>query len=171
MERLGKCLEIGAETKSEEIYNIEFRNCDIIHVTSHVLDCYNVDWADCHDIYYHDINVEYDDIIPRPVIQTNDSDKYKITHSDYSPALCSALIQHHFEYSKGSTRLGKNRRITFENINLYGRQTPNLFFKGGDVTHKCSDITVKNIFQNGKKLNKSDFYTETNEFTENIIIE
>ncbi|MBR5308411.1 MAG: hypothetical protein IKU43_06545 [Clostridia bacterium] len=167
----GKSLEIGAETKAEEIYNIEFRNCDIIHVTGPVLDCYNVDWADCHDITYHDINVEYDDIIPCSVIQTSDSHKYEITDPDYSPALCSAVVQHHFEYSKGSTRLGKNRRITFENINLYGRQTPKLIFKGSDEEHKCSDITVKNIFQNGKKIEITDFYTEINEFTENIVIE
>ena len=64
-----------------------------------------------------------------------------------------------------------NRRITFENINLFGRQTPKLIFKGFDSEHMSTDITVKNIFQNGKKLQKSDFYTEINEFTENIVIE
>lgn len=167
----GKCLEIGAETKAEEIFNVEFRNCDVIHVTGPVLDCMNVDWADVHDVSYHDINVEYDQNIPKPMLQNSDSHKYENTEPDYSPAFCSSNVIHHFEYSKGSTRLGRNRRITFENINLFGRQTPKLIFKGFDSDHMCTDITVKNIFQNGKKLEMPDFYTEINEFTENIIID
>ncbi|MBE6705324.1 MAG: hypothetical protein E7583_08685 [Ruminococcaceae bacterium] len=167
----GKCLEIGAETKAEEIYNIEFRNCNIIHVTGPVLDCMNVDWADVHDISYHDINVEYDETILQPVIQTSDSHKYVNPDRDYSPALCSSNVIRHFEYSKGSTRLGRNRRITFENVNIFGRQTPKLIFKGFDAEHMCTEITVRNIFQNGKKLEMKDFYTEINEFTENVIIE
>ena len=167
----GKSLEIGAETKAEEICNIEFRNCDIIHVTGPVLDCMNVDWADVHDVSYHDINVEYDQNIPKPMLQNSDSHKYENTDPDYSPAFCSSNVIHHFEYSKGSTRLGRNRRITFENVNLFGRQTPKLIFKGFDAEHMCTDITVRNIFQNGKKLEMSDFYTEINEFTENIIID
>lgn len=35
----GKCLEIGAETRAEEIADIYFKNCSIIHVTGPVLDC------------------------------------------------------------------------------------------------------------------------------------
>ncbi len=167
----GKCLEIGAETKAEEIYNIEFRNCDIIHVTGPVLDCMNVDWADVHDIIYHDINVEYDDVIPKMLIQTSDSHKYENTDPSFSPSFCSSNVIYHFEYSKGSTRLGKNRDITFENINLAGRQKPRLIFGGMDAEHNVSNITVRNVYQNGKKLAREDFCIETNEFCENIIIE
>ena len=105
------------------------------------------------------------------MLQNSDSHKYENTDPDYSPAFCSSNVIHHFEYSKGSTRLGRNRRITFENVNLFGRQTPKLIFKGFDAEHMCTDITVRNIFQNGKKLELKDFYTEINEFTENVIIE
>ena len=48
----GKALEIGAETKAEEIHNITFRNCDLIHLTGPALDCMNVDYADVHDVMY-----------------------------------------------------------------------------------------------------------------------
>ena len=34
----GKCLEIGAETRAEEISDINFENCNIIHVSASVLD-------------------------------------------------------------------------------------------------------------------------------------
>ena len=167
----GKCLEIGAETKAEEIYNIEFKNCDIIHVTGPVLDCSNVDWADVHDISYHDINVEYDETILQPVIQTSDSHKYENPNPDFSPAFCSSKVIRHFEYSKGSTRLGKNRDIVFENIHLKGRQKPKFIFKGQDAEHTVSNITVKNIFINGKPMESGEYDTEINEFTENIIID
>ena len=60
----GKCLEIGAETRAEEIFNITFENCDIIHVTGTPLDCCNVDYADVHDVVYKDISIEYDEVIP-----------------------------------------------------------------------------------------------------------
>lgn len=167
----GKSLEIGAETKAEEICDIEFRNCDIIHVTGPVLDCMNVDWADVHDVSYHDINVEYDETIPKPLLQSSDSHKYENTDPDFSPAFCSSNVIHHFEYSKGSTRLGKNRRITFENINLTGRQRPRFIFKGQDAEHTVSDIVVRNIFINGEKMKSDGYDLEINEFTENVIIE
>ena len=167
----GKCLEIGAETKAEEIYNIEFCNCNIIHVTGPVLDCMNVDWADCHDISFHDINVEYDNTIPKALIQTSDNHKYENSDPDYRPALCSSNVIHHFEYSKGSTKLGQNRKIRFENINLFGRQKPKFLFEGYDKDHKVSDVTVKNIFVNGEKMKCGEYDLKTNEFCESITIE
>ena len=60
----GKCLEIGAETRAEEICNITFRNCDLIHLTGPALDCMNVDYADVHDIAFSDINIEANETIP-----------------------------------------------------------------------------------------------------------
>ena len=167
----GKALEIGAETKAEEICNIRFRCCDIIHVTGEALDCFNVDWADCHDISYSDINVEYDDIIPKPVIQKSDSQRYENPDTDYAPWLCAANVTHHAEYSKGVTRQGRNRNITFENINLTGRQKPKFRFKGYDNEHQTSDVVIKNITVNGEKMKNGDYILEMNEFCKNINVE
>ena len=154
----GKCLEIGAETRAEEIRDIVFEACSIIHVTGSVLDCCNVDYADVHDVVYRDIQVEYDDRIPEMVIQKRDSDVYRTANPDYAPALIDVRVQFHHEYSAGGARRGKNRKILFRNIHLYGRQTPIFRFGGFDAVHTCSDITIRDLYVNGKKLTKHSPY-------------
>lgn len=165
----GKCLEIGAETRAEEIYDIVFENCNIIHVTGSVLDCYNVDYADVHDVIYRNINVEYDNVIPKSLIQKNDTQTYQNTDCNYAPTLINVLSTFHHEYSAGGMRRGINRNITFENIHLYGRQKPKLYFKGYDETHQTKDILVENICWNGELItsfNDEDFIL--GDHTENI---
>ncbi|MBR3691922.1 MAG: hypothetical protein IKL89_04415 [Clostridia bacterium] len=144
----GICLEIGAETRAEEICDIVFRDCDIIHTTSLVLDCFNADYAHVHDVLYENIRVEYDDIIPQPKIQTSDADKYVQTDPDYAPQLLSARVSYNAEYSDKSRR-GINRGITFKDIYLTGRQLPRLRFDGYDAEHMTSDIRVVNLVYNG----------------------
>lgn len=165
----GKCLEIGAETRAEEIYNIVFENSDIIHVTGSVLDCCNVDYADVHDVIYKNINVEYDSIIPKPLIQKNDKEIYRNTNTDYAPSLISVVSAFHHEYSAGGTRRGINRNIVFKNIYLYGQQKPTLYFKGYDESHQTKDIWVEDIYWNGELVtafNGEDFITD--DYTENV---
>lgn len=169
----GKCLEIGAETRAKEIGNIKFKNCDIIHVTSNVLDCTNVDYAIIRDVCYENINVEYDDVIPCPVIQTNDNHKYphEVLDPAYAPNLISLEIIFHPEYSAGGTRRGKNHGITFKNIRLSGNQEINIRVGGFDEAHKSSDITIDGLYRNGNKiysLDECNFIC--NEFCERITL-
>lgn len=152
----GRCLEIGAETRAEEICNITFENCDIIHVNNAVLDCLNVDYAEVHDVLYRNINVEYDDTVPKGLIQTKDSETYRNTDPDYAPNLISARVLCHPEYSAGGSRRGTNRNIRFSNIHLYGRQKPKLYFEGCDEFHKTRDIVIENLFWNGELLKELD---------------
>jgi len=165
----GKCLEIGAETRAEEMYNIVFKNCDIIHVNSSVLDCHNVDYADVHDVVYENINIEYDNEIPKPMLQSDDNEAYQNTDPDYTPFIIHVLSQYHHEYSAGGTRRGINHGITFKNINLYGRQKPLLHFKGSDSEHLTSDVVVENLYWNGElvtSFDNEDFIID--EHTDNI---
>lgn len=165
----GKCLEIGAETRAKEIYDIVFENSDIIHVTGSVLDCCNVDYADVHDVIYRNINIEYDNIIPKALIQKNDKEIYQNTDTDYTPNLINVISTFHHEYSAGGTRRGINRNITFKNIYLYGRQKPTLYFKGYDEAHQTKDILVNDLYWNGELItsfNDKDFITDN--YTENI---
>ncbi len=167
----GRCLEIGAETRAEEICNILFEDCNIIHVHGPVLDCFNIDYADVHDITYRNINVEYDEVIPQGIYQYKDNEKYEDLVTDYDsvPSLISADVSYHFEYSAGGTRRGKNRDFLFENINLYGRQPVKLSFVGYDEEHKTSNITIKNLYHNGKRITEvAEEYFKQNEFCENI---
>lgn len=165
----GKSLEIGAETRAEEICNVIFEDCNVIHVTGSPLDCYNIDYADVHDIVYRRINVEYDDIIMKPLGQTNDSEKYVNKNINHSPYLISIITDYHFEYSAGGTRRGKCRNFHFEDIHLYGKHSPKFQFQGYDQDHKTKDITIKNVFWNDKlieKIDKEDFVMGN--YTENI---
>lgn len=168
----GKCLEIGAETRAEEICDILFTDCDIIHVTGAALDSYNIDYADVHDVTYRNINVEFDDVIPATLIQTKDDEIYKNPNPDNTPRLICVITDYHHEYSAGGLRRGKTRNITFENINLFGRQTPSLYFKGWDETHKTENIIIKNLYHNGKIIkDEGEIIMEKNKFTENIRLE
>lgn len=168
----GICLEIGAETRAEEMYDIIFEDCDIIHVTSRVLDCCNVDYADVHDICYRNINIEYDDIVPMPLNQDTDTQKYEITNPDYIPAAIMGWVLYHHEYSIGASRRGKNRNLLFENIYLWGRQLPLFRFWGFDREHTCYDVTVRNFYANGKALTEEkDYILETDETCHDIHIE
>ncbi len=165
----GKSLEIGAETRAEEISNIVFKNCNIIHVTGHVLDCSNVDYADVHDVVYKNINIEYDDVIPIGVIQNKDSETYQNTNLDYAPDLIHIVSSFHHEYSAGGTRRGINRNMLFSNIHLFGRQKPTLYFKGYDDTHQTKDILIENLYWNQELLkNFDENQFVTGEFTQNI---
>jgi len=168
----GKCLEIGAETRAEEIFDILFRNCWLVHTSGPVLDCCNVDYADVHDVTYENISVEFEDEIPAGKIQTKDSEVYKNPDPDYRPMLMYAEVLCHPEYSAGGTRRGKNRRLTFKNVRLYGRQAPQICFKGYDKEHQCSDIRISDLYWNGEKVSKlSAEQLQIREFCENIIFE
>ena len=164
----GKCLEIGAETRAEEMCNILFTDCDVIHVTGPVLDCDNVDYADVHDVVFRNINIELDEEIPKPVLQRTDAQCYENPDPDYCPKIVLVDVQFHHEYSAGGTRRGKNRDMVFENIRLYGRQRPHFFFRGYDEDHKTANITLRDFFVNDAPLAKDGFLLTEDVFTENI---
>ena len=167
----GKCLEIGAETRAEEISNVVFENCDVIHAMHPVLDCCNMDYADIHDVVYRNINVEYEDVIPKPQIQRTEAQVYETGERDHTPDLMKVYIEFHYEYSAGGLRRGKCHDITFENIHLYARQMPKLTFKGYDEEHKVSNITIRNLYYNGEPVKDfADTLYTANEYTENITL-
>ena len=168
----GKALEIGAETRAEEMCNITFEDCDVIHVTSVPLDCGNVDYADIHDVTYRNIRVELDDTIPQPVLQQSDEDTYAQTNPDYMPSSIAVTVTYHFEYSAGGARRGKNHDFLFEDIYITGRHTPRFRFLGYDPEHGVSNVTLRNIYLNGEKITDPSQYTlQINEFCSNITIE
>ena len=147
----GKSLEIGAETKAEAIYDITFRDCDLIHLTGAALDCTNVDYADVHHVTFKSINIECDEEIPAPRIQKTDSEVYENPDPTYMPPSISIQTLYHHEYSKGGDeRRGRNRDFLFENINVIGKRPPKLLLKGYDEEHKTERIRIRGLYQNGE---------------------
>ena len=168
----GKALEIGAETRAEEISGIHFRNCNIIHVTGNVLSCCNVDYADVHDVTYENINVEYDDPIPSPQIQSCDRAGYPGGEPDYAPRLISAEIIFHHEYSAGGKRRGKIRDITYRDIHLFGRQQPSISFYGFDGDHLCRNCRISGLRWNDREIHRKESVSFLeNQFCRDITLE
>ena len=168
----GKCLEIGAETKAEEICDVTFRDCDLIHLTGTALDCMNVDYADVHDIKFQSINIECDEVIPVPMLQGKDEDLYENKHPHYMPTTVAATVVYHHEYSKGSgDRRGKNRDMLFENIFVFGDKMPIVKFCGYDEEHKTENVLIHNLFLNGEPIHQlSDENWRIGDFTSNITL-
>ena len=171
----GKCLEIGAETRARTIDNILFENCKIIHVTGPVLDCFNVDYADVHGVTYRNMTVEYDDFLWPSRIQKNDREIYAEVVAGCEsavPPLIMSHVQEHPEYSAGGKKRGRNRELLFENIHLTGIGAPCVILFGWDAEHLISEVTVRDLFWNGKKIASFDeIQMVQNEFCRNIVLE
>lgn len=169
----GKCLEIGAETKAEEICNITFRDCDLIHLTGTALDCMNVDYADVHSVAFKNISIECDEEIPAPLIQKSDAEVYENPDPDYMPFTVAVSVEFHHEYSKGSeTRRGRNRDFVFENIRVFGSKAPKMKFFGYDEEHKTERVRVSSLFLNGEPLSSlPNGNWQVGNFTEDITLE
>lgn len=164
-----KSLEIGAETRAEEISGVVFEDCHIIHAMGPVLDCCNSDYADIHDVIYRNIHVEFEDTVPKYMIQRADDQVYENLDPDYSPCLMRVSVEYHYEYSAGGTRRGKCHDIRFQNIHLHGRQTPRIFLQGFDEASATENITVENLYHNGKLVSSLDEVDYTaNEFVKNF---
>jgi len=168
----GRGLEIGAETRVEEISNITFRNCDVIHSSHYAMDVQNVDYADIHDVTFEDIRVEYNGEELRPYIQTTDGELYPVDpEDDYMPeAMCAIVYQHH-EYSNGLSRRGKNHDIIFRDIAIFADRMPPSTFQGFDSQHMTRDILIENLTLNGKPVTTlEEARVQIMDYAENIVI-
>lgn len=153
----GRCLEIGAETRAEEIRNITFHGCDLIRSTDIAMDVQNVDYADVHDIIFDDIRAEFDDCCQRPQMQKDDEAKFVVDpNSKYMPSLITSIIYKHHEYSSSADRRGINRHIQFKNIKVYSNRMPPSKLAGYDEKHQSSDIHIDGLYLNGKKISSLD---------------
>ncbi|MBO7762641.1 MAG: hypothetical protein J6T24_07585, partial [Clostridia bacterium] len=149
----GKSLEIGAETKAEEIFDITFRNCDLIHLTGAALDCTNVDYADVHDVTFRDIRIECDETVPAPCLQRTDSEEYVNPDPAYMPDTINVCTLYHHEYSKGGDgRRGRCRDILYENISVLSEKPPRIRIVGYDEEHKSERIRIVGLSHNQKPI-------------------
>ena len=166
----GKCLEIGAETRADEIFDVVFENCHVIHVTGRAMDCMNVDYADVHDIIWRNISVEMEANMYSPQIQKTDASTYDFSQDHHIPILLGADVVFHREYSANGIKRGKNRRLLFENIRVFGAKKLKFVFSGYDENHATSDVTIKDVYLDGKLMGADDYELKQNEFCRNILI-
>ncbi|MBQ8408749.1 MAG: hypothetical protein IJY39_07775 [Clostridia bacterium] len=118
----GNGIEIGFETRCDEIYNIEFSDIDIIHCehegwqSGGAITIHNGDRAKIHDVVYRNIRVE--DCVDKWF-------DFKILRSDYS---------------KDEVR-GSIENVLVENVALIGGAFPPSILSG----FKANDSLVRNI--------------------------
>lgn len=164
-------LEIGAETRAEEICNITWRDCDIIHAAGSMLDIQNVDQAEVHHWLAENIRCEFDEPAPLPAIQWREADVYDPHYeAGHQPFLFSASITYHPEYSESKERRGRIHDITLRNIQITGTKPPIVRFLGYDAEHLCEKLTIDGIYRNGTRLAKDDLDWRLNEFARDIIV-
>lgn len=158
----GKSLEIGVDTVAPEICNVTFKNCDVIHSTGVPIDVSNMDRANIHNIVYDDIRLEFSKHDYKPQSQSNNDTKFIPTIKSPTP------IKVFMDCGMWSSDKipGKISDVTFNNIKITSDYDLmlNLSFNGIDYEHNASNITLKNITLNGRKLTKNDFNISTNQF-------
>ncbi len=129
----GNALEIGYETRCEEIGDILFENCDIIHAdfegntSGGTFTIHNGDRALIHDVTYRDIRVE--DSRQKLI-------DIKVTNSKYSV----------------DDQRGQVRGIRFENIAVADGAFPPSILQGCDETYQIDNILIKNLTVHGKHI-------------------
>jgi len=162
-------LEIGAETRADEIRNVTYRDCHIIHMTGPTFGCFNVDRAEVHDILYENITVEYDDVYNKEAIQKADGEVYHNPDPNSYPRLVYINTDYHAEYSEDAERRGINHDFTYRNIRTYGRHPLRIQIDGYDEKHKSYNIFFEDIYHNDRRIEDcSELQLQLGEFAENV---
>ena len=151
----GRALEFGAETCADEIRNITWRDCDVIHCVHVMLDVQSVDYAEIHDVLFEDIRCEYEETAPAPAIQRTDDQPYDPGDGSYLCTLMCAVILHHHEYSQ-TDRTGITHDVTFRDIAVTAPKMPPSFFNGFDAEHPVYDIRIEGLTLNGQRVTDTE---------------
>ena len=130
----GNAVEIGFETRCDEIKNITFFDCDVVHCefesweSGGVFTIHNGDRAKISNITYENFRVE------------NAEQKifdFKVLFS---------------RYSKDKTR-GFISDILIKNIYVYGDELPPSIMRGTDNTRGIKNVVIDGLYHNDKKKN------------------
>lgn len=172
----GKNLQIGTETYSDEISNVIFEDCKLIHNTGAVITMLIVDNPLVKDIFYKNIQVEYDNVLLKRSIQQNDDDVYIDKYDpDYGGDLVLLIVRKHFEYSiiKTEEELGRIDGVTFDGLNLYSIQKPAFLMQGNSEKSSVNNVVFKNFYWNGEKITQETFEKNLNknQFVNNVVLE
>lgn len=150
--RPGNAIEIGFETRCDEIYNVTFEDIDVLHCefegwqSGGVLTIHNGDRAKIHDILYKNIRVE--DASQKLI-------DFKIFNSRYSKDL----------------QRGQIYNIIVEDVTYLGDKMPPSILRGFDFNHLINNIKVINLTHKGvKKASAIDAHMIT-EMSTDVVFE
>ncbi len=140
----GNAIEIGYETRTDNISGIRFEDNDIIHVVDGA--CMSIhlgDRAVVSDVVYRDMRIE-----------------------DARGKLIEFFIKV-TNYTKDPER-GKIKNITISDIEITGDVFGRIIFQGYDNAHMISDVAISNIVFNGRAITTDRLNLTINQYTDNI---
>jgi hypothetical protein len=166
----GRPLELGAETVAEEMSDLLFEDCDLIHTPLVAMSIQNCDRARCRNIVYRDIRVEMDDQPFRPVITKVREPPDDAARGGFLPGLIKLANQ--VGYVTYDAVRGHIEDILFENIAVTAPSMPRSSLIGYDAEHLVQRVLVKNLRLNGQPVEDLAGGGFTmNEFVRDIVVE
>ena len=174
----GNGLEIGFELLCDEVKNIIFRDCDIIHVESGaVFSIHNSDKATIKNVLFENIRVEdarqklFDLAIFRSRYCTDGSRDEEYIRNNYLEGAWDGVLKvpeqdraYHAQFR------GKIENIQFKDIFVEGI-FPFSIIAGFDDTHKVSNVIFNNVVINGQQIKSPEALKLFTEYAGNIIVE
>jgi len=145
----GNALEIGYETRCEEIKRIHFENCDVIrcelegYQSGGTFTIHNGDRARVSQVLYENIRVE-----------------------DSREKLIDIKILH-AQYTRDKEK-GYVRDIRFKNIQVVDGPFPVSIIRGYDGEHMIEDVTIEDLIVHGKKITSANEAKMVVELAKNI---
>lgn len=172
----GNALEIGFELRTSGIRDVQFENCDIIHVErGGTFTIHNGDWATIEDIRYDDIRVEdsrdklvdfwvglsiYSGDCPYEFSRMNPKRK-RSPLGQWIPESAEELAQH-------LPHRGCIRNVHFRNIKVLGPELPRSILHGFGPDHDVSEVVFENVTFQGKEILDAKSMNLTVEETRNL---
>lgn len=167
----GHSLEFGVNTVAPEIHHITYKNIDVIHHASSIMDLGNEDRADIHDVLFEDIRVEYSVHDVKSILQKSDNQIFE------PQRWINPLVRAIVDCGKWSCDNipGRNHYITFRNISVFTEDDmafPPILLSGKDAEHTSTDFVFENIKFNGKRLqSKEEMNLQLGAFVEESDVE
>ncbi len=166
-----RTLEVGIDTVASEMKNITFRDCDCLHHSMTVLHMSNDDRAKIQNVVYEDIRVEYSVHDAKSLYQHSDEEEF--VWQRHTATLFATSINGPDIWSSDGIA-GTTTDVTVRNIQVFTEDDidfPGMKIEGKDAEHLCKNITIEDIYFNGKKLTTAEeLNLKTNEFVENVVI-
>ena len=147
----GHTLDIGVDTVAPEICNIVFKNCDLIHNTTTVIDIGNGDRAHIHNILFENLRIEFSQYDLKPVIQTDEETVF--IPQKHTPPVIEMFL--YCGYWSVDNMYGKIENVTFKDISVYSDDkdfNSAVSLKGCNEEHGIKNLVFQNITHNKNQL-------------------
>ncbi|MCR4718955.1 MAG: hypothetical protein K5768_04930 [Firmicutes bacterium] len=145
----GKALEVGVETCAPYMDTIVFKNCEIIHGTTIMLDIQQGDGSDVENVRFSNINIEYSGYEMKPVHQEREDGIYPLEDSYGCPVPIAISIGNSIWSTENTT--GNTKNVYFENINIISDKKD--FPRGSEFLSENENSSIEGIFINNIMLN------------------